>query len=63
MLIIYLWRSWLEVVKQDTSNLFQMITDSDDYDYGADGADGLARLSFLSEQISLIFASKMKYSP
>ena len=47
----------IEVVKQDISDLMQMITDSDDY-----GADLLARLSFLSEQISLLFASKMKYS-
>src|SRR5688572_14034296 len=47
----------VEVVKQDLHELTEMITDSDDY-----GADVLARLTFLSEQISLLFASKMKYS-
>lgn len=48
----------VEVVKQDLIELKEMITDSDDY-----GADVLARLTFLCEQMSLLFASKMKYSP
>lgn len=44
-----------EVVKQDIRELIWMITDSDDC-----GADALAQLTFLCQQISLAFTSRNK---